>query len=348
MTELFERTMRSGRPEPPPGLVGYFERTLLDHPWADPEIPSLVYEAGDGRILGFIGSHVRRLVFDGRQIRMGCAGQLVSDPEQRRLAIGARLLRSYMAGPQELTITDGATDVVNEMWTHLGGYAIHPGSLAWTRLFRPGRAVGDRWLERRGSERWRRVARAAWPLLDAPATPVTRPPGPATDVETEELTPRALIEHRPQALGDARLWVDYDEPFLEWLFGEMTAVRTRGELKRRLVRRGDRVLGWYVVYIRPRGLSQVMQIAAAKGELETLIDRLFADAWRGGAAAVEGRLEPALYEPIYGRRCVLRYSTPALFHSDDPELAAAISLGRSALTRLDGEWWMGHHTEPFR
>jgi len=36
-----------------------------------------------------------------------------------------------------------------------------------------------------------------------------------------------------------------------------------------------------------------------------------------------------------------------LFHTRDPELAAAISLGQSALTRLDGEWWMGHHTEPF-
>jgi len=348
VTELFERTVRSGRSEPPPGLAGYFERTLLDHPWADSEIPSLVYEAGDGRILGFIGSHVRRLVFDGRRIRMGCAGQLVSDPEQRRLAIGARLLRSYMSGPQDLTITDGATAVVHEMWSHLGGYAAHPGSLVWTRLLRPGRAVGDRWLERRGSERWRRVARAAWPVLDAPATPVTRPSEAAADVEIEELTPRALIEHRPEVLGDARLWVDYDEPFLEWLFGEMAAVRTRGQLTGRLLRQDDRVLGWYVVYMRPRGLSQVMQVAATKGELGTVLDRLFADAWRGGAAALEGRLEPALYEPIYRRRCVLRYSTRALFRSGDPELAAAISLGRSALTRLDGEWWMGHHTEPFR
>jgi hypothetical protein len=253
-----------------------------------------------------------------------------------------------LSGPQELTITDGATDVVHEMWAHLGGYAIHPGSLVWTRLLRPGRAVGDRWLERRGSEGWRRVARAAWPLLDAPATPITRPAAPVDGVEAEELTPRALLEHQPQVLGDARLWVDYDEPFLEWLFGEMAAVRTRGMLTRRMVRRDGRVLGWYVVYLRSLGLSQVMQVAATNGELGTVLDCLFADAWRSGAAALEGRLEPALYEPIYRRRCLLRYSTRALFHSDDPELAAAISLGRSALTRLDGEWWMGHHTEPFR
>jgi hypothetical protein len=36
-----------------------------------------------------------------------------------------------------------------------------------------------------------------------------------------------------------------------------------------------------------------------------------------------------------------------LFYSRDPDVLAAISLGKSALTRLDGEYWMGHHTEPF-
>jgi hypothetical protein len=348
VAELYERTVRSGRTTSPPGLAGYFQRTLVDQPWADPEIPSLAYETDDGRILGFIGSHVRRLLLDGRQIRMGCAGQLVSDPAQRRLAIGARLLRAYLSGPQDLTITDGANEVVHEMWTHFGGYASHPGSLVWTRLLRPLRAVGDRWLEIRGRERWRRVAGVAWPLLDGPTAPFTRPPAPPAEVATEELTPRALIEYQPEVLGDARLWVDYDEPFLEWLFREMAAVRTRGTLRRRLLRRNGEPLGWYVAYLKPRGLSQVMEVAAIKRELDVVLDCLFSDAWRCGAAALEGRLEPALYEPLSSRRCLVRYGTRALFHSRNPDAVAAISLGRSALSRLDGEWWMGHHTEPFR
>ena len=57
-----------------------------------------------------------------------------------------------------------------------------------------------------------------------------------------------------------------------------------------------------------------MQIAAVKGELGTVLDCLFVDAWHSGAAAIEGRLEPALYEPLSRRRCVLR-CTRALFHS---------------------------------
>lgn len=78
VVELYQRVVRSNGHAAPPGLVPYFERTLVDQPWTDPEIPSLVYEADDGRILGFIGSHVRRLIFDERPIRIGVAGQTIA------------------------------------------------------------------------------------------------------------------------------------------------------------------------------------------------------------------------------------------------------------------------------
>jgi hypothetical protein len=346
VVDVYERAMRSGHPPAPPGLQAYFARTLLDQPWADPEIPSLVYEADDGRILGFIGSHVRRLDFDGRAMRMGCAGQLVSDPEQRRLAIGAKLLRKYLSGPQELTITDGGTEVVHEIWVRLGGHALHPHSVVWTRLLRPARAAGARRLERRDMGRLQRIAQPVFSLVDMPMGRLTRPrEDPA--VEAEELTARALIEHQSEVLGAARVRLDYDEGFLDWLFEEMAAVRTRGRLVRRLLRQDGRLLGWYIVYLKRDGLSEVISIAATKGAHGVVFDSLFAEAWKSGAAGLEGRLEPELYEPLSDRRCLLRYGTRALFHTRDPELAAAISLGQSALTRLDGEWWMGHHTEPF-
>src|SRR3954451_14722064 len=90
VAELYERTMRSGGTTAPAGLAAHFERTALDHPWSDPEVPSLFFET-DNRILGFIGSYVRRLLVDDRPLRMSCAGQLVTDRGERNLAIGARL-----------------------------------------------------------------------------------------------------------------------------------------------------------------------------------------------------------------------------------------------------------------
>ena len=37
----------------------------------------------------------------------------------------------------------------------------------------------------------------------------------------------------------------------------------------------------------------------------------------------------------------------ALIHARDPEVLHAVQAGRALLTRLEGEWWMGHHLEPF-
>ncbi len=124
---LYERVVRSGANEASPGLVDYFRRTLLDHPMSDPDIPSLVSEDDAGRIVGFIGSHPRQARLGEQQIRIGCSGQLVSDPVHGNPAVGALLMRQYLAGPQDLTITDGATPLVSEMWTRHGRSAWRAG-----------------------------------------------------------------------------------------------------------------------------------------------------------------------------------------------------------------------------
>jgi hypothetical protein len=138
-------------------------------------------------------------------------------------------------------------------------------------------------------------------------------------VHAEELTPRALLQCHVEVLGNARLRVKYDEFFLDWLFREMAAVPTRGTLVRAaLLRHEDRLLGWYVGYLKPRGLSRVMDIQATRGKLGTVLDYLFADAWDSGSDAVEGRLEPSLYEPLSSRGRWLHYTARALFHSLRP------------------------------
>lgn len=339
--------MRSGGSAPPPGLVPYFERTLLDHPWADPELPSLVYESSDGHLAGFVGAHVRRVELDGHPARLVCAGQLISEAAARRRGAGAMLLRELHAGPQEVTITDGATPEVAAIWTALGGATSFVRSTAWTRLFRPASAVGERLMKRDRVRGFARVTRPLWPLADAAARRATRPPAPEAGEGGAELTADLLVEHADQLGEDARVRLAYDRPYLEWLFAEMAAVETRGELVRRAVRRGGRVVGWYVAYIGAGRIGQVMAVAAAPRAIDHVIDTLFADAWELGAAGVEGRLERALFEPLSRRRCLLRYGVRALVRAKDPAVQDALAAGGGALSRMEGEWWMGHHTEPF-
>jgi hypothetical protein len=66
-----------------------------------------------------------------------------------------------------------------------------------------------------------------------------------------------------------------------------------GTLRGRAVLDGERrLIGWYLYYVRARGLSDVIQIAARNASFDRLLQRLLADAWRHGAAAVRGRLDP--------------------------------------------------------
>jgi hypothetical protein len=342
VTSLYEREIRSGSETPPPGLADYFRRTFLEHPWVDPEIPSLVFESSPGRVAGFLGSHVRRFRFDGRAIRLACSGQLVTAPEVRHEAAGAFLLRAYLAGAQDLTITDGANEPARLLWERLGGETLHVPSIDWIRVFGP-IAVGFEYATR---NRAPRAARAFAPVLGARLWRRRRPRPPG---KVEELTPEGLVEHG-KALGAAfRLRPDYDVAFAEWLFRELAAVRSRGDVLRSLVRADDgRVLGWYVAFVRKGAVCDAIQVAATDRVVDVVLDHLFREAAERGASAVRGRLERRLLPALSVRARFLRYAGGALAHSRSAEIMRVVRSSNSLLTRMDGEWWMGHHLEPFR
>jgi len=351
VTDLYETVFRVGLPRKP-GLLAEFERTVLDHPWADPEIPSLVYEGPGGAITGFLASHVRRMRHGSDPMRMACSGQLVTDPAYARRGIGALLLRHYMGGPQDLTITDGATDTVRAIWERLGGNASALSSLSWTRVFRPVALLAEK-AERHRGGRPVRGASAAARVADAVAGRRLAPAPVATVAEA--LDPRALMDAVAElsstrsgsgrrGAGVYELRPDYDEPFLEWLFRETAAVRARGELVRRMVRDSSGALvGWYVFYSRPGGTSQAIQVAAAPASAGAVLDHLFRDAAERGCGSVQGRVEAPLLPALTARRCLFGRTDWALLRSADPAPLNAIAYGRALLTRLDGEWWMGHH-----
>ena len=89
------------------------------------------------------------------------------------------------------------------------------------------------------------------------------------------------------------------------------------------------------------GVSEVVQVAASRGSFDLVLQRLLADAWRHGAAAVRGRLDPRYVEDLSDRHCwFVRDSTWTLFHSRYPDVVAAIQQGDAFLSRLEGEWWL--------
>jgi hypothetical protein len=344
VASLYEHVARSGSRTPPPGLAPYFEEFFFDHAWADPEIPSLVSVEDGGRIVGFLGSSVRRFVFDGRPARVGVSGQLVTEPDARGRAPGAFLMREYMNGPQDLTLTDTASEIVRRIWEGVGGETFHLACVGWVRVFRPGQFAS---AYRRRAEHLGAPGRAR-PLLaplDGLLGRALRPP--PRQAESEELTAADLVRCLPVAMPAARLRPDYDERFLEWQLRAMAAVTARGELRCRLVRIGGEVRGWYVYYVQRGGISQVQQVAGDERYVAEILDDLFRDAHALGSAAVQGRVEPHLRAALAERRCLFhRAGYLALIHSRNEQLLHAVHAGRALLTRMEGEWWMGHHLLP--
>jgi hypothetical protein len=350
VADLYEHVARSGSRQAPPGLAGYFEDTFLDYPWADDEIPSLVY-VDEGRITGFLGANVRRFTYDGEPVRLAISGQLVTDPSVRSRAAGAFLLRRFLDGRQDLTITDTASDQARRIWEGLGGETLHLGSIGWARVFSPLRSMWD-FKTRSGPARMAPVVRPVLSAVDAAGSLVARralkvPPAEGT---TEPLTAPAMAEHLEAVAKPYRLRPAYDDAEgTAWLLEQIARVEPRGEMIARLVRNPEgRVQGWFVYYHRPGGIAQALDVAGSGGDVGDVLDALLVDARGRGGVAVQGRVEPHLLERLPERRALFHKSGYLpLIHSPRPELLHAIHSGRALLTRLAGEWWMGHHLLPF-
>jgi hypothetical protein len=341
VADLFLRVMRPGASDRVADVAAYFERTTLDHPSADPEIPSLVFADQRGEIKGFIGSYVSRMRFQGQPILAACPGNLVSAPEARKLAVGALLLRQYMNGPQDLTFTDTAGERARQMYKGLGARVVHPGSFSWARVLGPCRLARDRLLERRRGRTARLLPTGICAGLDVAA--VRLAPGllgaPPPRVDAETLTPQAMLRELPRLTRRLRLHPDYTQGYLEWLFDELARPRRRGSLVGRLVHDGGRVLGWYVYYLKQGGICRVLQVVGDEKDIGSVLDHLFHHAQQSGGAMLDGRVEPLLLEELSRRRCILRYTGAAVVHSRRPEVLDAVVSDRGLLSRMDSDYW---------
>lgn len=356
VASLYEKTARSGSSRPPPLLASAFGHCFLHHAWVDPEIPSLVCVARDHAVIGFIGSSVRRASLHGDTIRLGYTGPMFVDPQARSSGIGALLLRRYWAGPQDASITDGATDQMSRMWLKLGGISQNLTSLEWMKWFRPAAFAASSLADRLA---WPPLRPALLPFalpVDAAFRRVRRERAPIhIEQVSEDLSSSDLLECGVEVMGEAPLRPAYDAAFLEWLLAELRGLRRRGRLAARLVRDGSgRRLGWHISLVRPNGAVDVLQVAATEGSYPAVLGDLFGQARATGATAVYGRLEPHLLAPLvelgFSQRgpTFYRRGSPMLVHSRRPELLDAVARGGAFLSRLDGEWWLGLHSERYR
>lgn len=325
-------------------LAAYFEEILFRNPWHDASLPSLV-STKNGHITGFLGVMPRPMALQGRSVRVAVCTQFMVDPQHSVDLAAVQLLKAFFSGPQDLSLADGANDEARRMWVALGGTAPLLYSLHWMRPLRPVRYVLSL-LEQRATT-FRPLMLMGRPLAALADAAVVRLAGNGlrngdTDVADEPLQSATMFAHLPEVMRGTSLQPAYDARALGWLLGQAARKTRHGKLRARAVLDGQRrPIGWYLYYVRAGAVNEVVQLAARDGSFNRVLQHLFADAWRHGATAVRGRLDPRFVQEFSNQHCWLRRDCNwTLVHSRDDDVLASIHQGKVFLSRLEGEWWM--------
>lgn len=345
IVSLYERifTGRGGRTSG--SARDHLQQILCRSPWRDDTLPSLVCEDGDGRIVGCLGVMPRRMRIGGRSIRAAISHSFMVEPGSRASLAALALARAFLAGGQDVSIAEGGGPS-RRILESLGGSTSLLYSLRWTRPLRPGRYILS-YLGRRGLPA--AVSAALAPLGAAADMLAPRIVGASIRVARSRLTGQNLTAGDLLAClsgtaADRALRPRYDGEFIEWFLDLLAARRGRGRFEKVAVRDASgAIVGWYLFYLNPGGISEVVQIGAMRGFMGDVVDHLFEHAFRGGAVAVSGQMDPAVFQALAARGCVFHHDGVSWFlvHSRDPEVLAAIHRGDAFLTRFEGEWCIG-------
>jgi hypothetical protein len=326
-------------PAPRAALERDLRDVFLDNPWRDPDLPSLVYEDAGGRVIGFLGVVPRPMSLGGVRIRAATTTRLMVEPDRRGVAALA-LLRSFLRGPQDLSLADQASDDSRALWERLGGTTAVLYSVDWFRPIAPARAALSYLGYMTRSHTLEVIARSLGRMIDAafasvPRNPFRPRPSPLAG---DELSECDLLHRLSESTDAYTLGPRYTPSTLAWLFS-MHERRLHG-LRKVLVRDGATPIGWYVYGLNRRSFAQVVRLGTTRGRLGDVLEHLVDDARRHGAVGLLGRLEPRLLGEMRDPLCIFRRAPWVLVHSRSSAVLDAIARGDAILSRMEGEWWI--------
>jgi len=345
VTKLYYRILRNKGHAPPQRLHDYMRSFYLDGLFRDAHIPSLVHTTDDGRISGFVGVHVVPYLLDGKRLRAAFCGALMVEDHAVDPMAGARLLKSFLDGPQDLSFSETANAVSQSMWEKLRGNVLTAYSMEWFRVLRPSgfslalasekipflgglkpltRMVDARLASKAG-------ANSLGIHVNAPAQ---------AGLATTETDRQTFADQVRQFSEDCAARPDWSGGYLEHVletaldkpgFGKpvMAVVRTKS---------GEPV-GAFLYHVKPGGIGRALQVMAKPKHCGTVLERLFADALARGAVGLRGRISPEILEAAPGRSLGFATVSSTVIHSRNPEFTAPFLAGDCFLTGLAGERW---------
>jgi hypothetical protein len=341
VAKLYTETFPSDKMPEAPRIVSYFRELFFNNPWCEMGLQSLVYEESDGHIAGFVGVLPRRMLANGKPIVVVVTLHFMVEPSSRTRLAGIELCRKVFQGSQDLTLTDGASDLGRKVWEGLGGSKAILYSMYWTRPLRPTRYVMSRLSKHKYLSPAKYISLPFCILADALVTRLVpsqlhlKPKESGYDLDIG-----TYLNYLSDFTKSEYMRPHYDPPTLEWLFLKAANRKDVGQFHKIAVQNAKQeIIGWYLYYLVPGGISSVLQLAGRADSVKEVLDHLFYHCWAGGSLAVSGRLEPPYIQQLSDKYCVFDRRGPwVLIHSRRPEILHAIQQGSAFLTRLEGEW----------
>lgn len=345
---LFQKMLRHRELPPPPQLASYFRSLFLDSPGCDPEITSLVHLNAEGVLSGFIGVNALPMTFHGTSIRAGICGTLMVEARENDPMAGARLMRAFLSGPQDVSFSETASEVAGQMWARLRGVVLPQYSLEWIRIIRPAAFALDVSASRFKALRLLQPLAGGFDLL---ARKRIEPGGRNwAGVAADITAPAGLTVSPIDAAGFAKLMDPLTAQFSlrpDWADGQLAHIIDDANQKQDygvpvmaiVTARGGSPIGAFFYHIRRGGLARVLQVLALPRQAGPVIDCLIADAVSRGAVGLRGRTQPALLEAMLTRRVAFVQAASTVVHSRDDDLVRAMRMSDGFFNGLAGEQW---------
>ncbi len=346
VASLFQRTFRDPCAPPSGSLQRCLRDLFFELPWRDPDLPSLVYASPADAVKGFIGIIPASLNVRGRSIRGAVSSSLMVDDPKANPFAGAKLLRAFLAGAQDLSISETANATTQGMWERLGGSCIVAESMEWVRVLQPTGLAFALAQERMPAIR---LLRPIAPLLDRIASRFADLAVPAGPVLDEDASEEDLARYMPEFAASYAVGPRWRPEPLKWMLGHAAQNDARGPLHSRLVRdKKGAPVGCYLYQGRSGHIGWVLQVLAQPESVEPVLDALFAHARREGTVALKGRTHQRLLDPLLRRGCFLFRRHCTLVHARDAEISTAIRSGDSIMSGFAAETWMRVIGDKFR
>ena len=345
VADLYWTVLRKHKGPSPVEVRSRMHELYFENPWIDSSLPSLVVDE-KGSIAGFLGVVPRRMSLGGQSFLTALGGNFVVHPDFRNSLAGLHLLRAYMSGGQDLSLTDSANDVSRTLLERLGFTTIMPFSVHWVRLLRPSRFASFAMSRLAGNAiatSLEFVARPFCAAMDRLAGGLTFSPlcQIKSPLRARELDVETLLCCQKEFRNGYSLWTEYDVHSLSWLLSFMARMKGHGD-KLQAVLLCDQTLktvGWYIYSSAPGRIGEVVQIGGERRRIKDILYRLFHDAWSHGVIALHGIVDRQLMAEFSEMNCFFTCRGGWMVaHSRKSTFLEPLNRGDAFLSRLDGEW----------